>query len=75
MADQSAPPPKEIYAHYTGGGYSGYLAGLGACDLTRQEWDEAEPALTALALDLKLYTLADASPVSEPAAPAVESAA
>ena len=55
MAEQ-----RVTYATYTGGGYSGYLAGLGACDLTRAEWDEADLALTALALELKLYTLDEA---------------
>lgn len=61
------PAPREIYARYIGA--PSYVAGLGACDLTRQEWDEADPKLTALALELKLYTLDDV-----PAAPA-ESAA
>lgn len=44
-----------IYAHYVGNG--AYLPGLGACDLTVEEWNEAPDETRNQALELGLYEL------------------
>lgn len=62
------------YATYTGNGQSAYLMGLPMQDMTRAEWDAAPKELTALAVTLKLYSLAGGKPAAPvaPVSPKVE---
>lgn len=48
---------ENVFARYVGNGF--YVPGLGACDLTRDEWFSADVATRSKALKLSLYELSE----------------